>query len=179
MVFSTPLAITLKELGYDEGLNLSLPSEPLMIGITLVYILNEISHNITDNKILKHPITILIFVQMIWMLATTITSEMPIISIKFILSRIWFLVSCYFICTQAFKSKQAMTKHILYYSIALAMVAIITTIKHSSFGFDEKIADWIVSPFYNDHTAYGAALAMFIPVMGGMLLMQKLPLLLA
>ncbi len=39
MVFSTPLAISLKELGYDQGLNLSLPAEPLMIGITLIYFL--------------------------------------------------------------------------------------------------------------------------------------------
>ena len=84
MVFSTPLAITLKELGYSEGLNLSLPSEPLMIGITLVYFLNEVSNGITDKRILRHPITIIIFIQMAWMLLTTITSELPIISIKFI-----------------------------------------------------------------------------------------------
>jgi hypothetical protein len=50
MVFSTPLAISLKELGMSNGLNLSLPSEPLMIGMTLIYILNEISHGITDKK---------------------------------------------------------------------------------------------------------------------------------
>ena len=63
MVFSTPLAISLKELGYDQGLNLSLPAEPLMIGITLIYILNELSSKVTDKRILKHPITIIIFIQ--------------------------------------------------------------------------------------------------------------------
>ena len=174
MVFSTPLAISLKELGLTEGLNLSLPSEPLMIGVTMIYFLNELSSQVTDKRILKHPVTIIIFIQLAWMLLTTMTSELPVISVKFILSRIWFLTSCYFICTELFKKQKAMLYHILFYSVALAIVAIITTIKHSSYAFDEKIADWIVSPFYNDHTAYGAALAMYIPVMVGILLIKNI-----
>ena len=174
MVFSTPLAISLKELGYNDGLNLSLPTEPLMIGITLIYFLNELSTGVTDKRILRHPITIIIFIQLIWILITTVTSQLPIISIKFILARSWFLVSCYFICSELFKKKKTIIYHLLFYSIALAIVAIITTIKHSAYAFDEKIADWIVSPFYNDHTAYGAALAMYIPVMCGILFMKNI-----
>ncbi len=174
MVFSTPLAISLKEMGLSEGLNLSLPAEPLMIGITLIYFLNEISSGITPKRILRHPITIIIFIQMAWIFITLLTSELPVISTKFLLARTWFLVSCYFMCTQLFKKQDAIIKHLLFYSVALAIVAIITTYKHAAFAFDEKIADWIVSPFYNDHTAYGAALAMFIPVICGMLFMKNI-----
>ena len=36
--------------------------------------------------------------------------------------------------------------------------------KAVGFNFNDKTADWIVSPFYNDHTAYGAALTMFLPI---------------
>jgi O-antigen ligase len=136
--------------------------------------LNEISHGVTDKRILKHPVTLIIFAQLGWILITTFTSQIPIISIKFILSRIWFLTSCYFICTQLFKSKKAIIYHLLFYAVALSIVAIITTIKHAGYAFDEKIADWIVSPFYNDHTAYGAALAMYIPVMFGILCMKNI-----
>jgi putative inorganic carbon (HCO3(-)) transporter len=174
MVFSTPLAISLKELGLSEGLNLSLPAEPLMIGITLIYFLNEVSSGITPKRILRHPITIIIFIQMAWIFITLLTSQLPVISTKFLLARTWFLVSCYFICTQLFKKQEAIIKHLLFYAVALAMVAIITTYKHAAFAFDEKIADWIVSPFYNDHTAYGAALAMYIPVMCGILFMKNI-----
>jgi putative inorganic carbon (HCO3(-)) transporter len=174
MVFSTPLAISLKELGFDQGLNLSLPAEPLMIGITLIYFLNELSSGVTDKRVLKHPITMIIFIQMAWILVTTITSELPVISIKFLLARIWFLTSCYFICSELFKKKKAIIYHVLFYAAALAIVAIVTTYKHAAYSFDEKIADWIVSPFYNDHTAYGAALAMYIPVMFGLLFMKNI-----
>ncbi len=176
MVFSTPLAISLKEMGFYDGLDMSLPAEPLMIGITLIYFLNEISHGITDKRILKHPITIIIIVQMLWIVITTFTSELPIISIKFILSRTWFLTSCYFMASQLFKNQKTIINHLLLYGTALAVVAIITTFKHASYGFDEKTADWIVSPFYNDHTAYGSALAMFIPITCGMLFMKSISL---
>lgn len=174
MVFSTPLAISLKELGLSDGLNLSLPAEPLMIGITLVYFLNEVSSGITPKRILRHPITVIIFLQMAWILVTLATSQLPVISTKFLLARTWFLVSCYFICTQLFKKQESIIKHLLFYALALAIVAIITTYKHAAFSFDEKIADWIVSPFYNDHTAYGAALAMYIPVICGMMFMKNI-----
>lgn len=173
MVFTTPIAVTLKEMGYYSGLDMSLPTEPLMIGITLIYVLNEISHGITDRKVLKHPVTLIIFIQMLWILFTTFTSELPVISIKFILARTWFVTSCYFMATQLFKNQKSILWHLFLYGIALAIVALITTVKHAAYGFDEKTADWIVSPFYNDHTAYGAALAMYIPVMFGVLLMKN------
>ncbi len=172
MAFSTPLAITLKELGMSEGLNLSLPSEPLMIGLTLIYLLNELSSGITAKEVIRHPLTIIILMQLGWMAFTAITSELPVISLKYILSRTWFLTSCYFMAAYIFKNFKSIKIYVLSYAGALAIVAIITTIKHAAYGFDEKTADWIVSPFYNDHTAYGAVLAMFIPVMGGMLLMR-------
>lgn len=174
MVFSTPIAISLKELGMHNGFDLSLPSEPLMIGVTLLYFLNEVSNGVTNKQVLKHPVTIIIFIQLGWMFITMLFSELPVISIKYITARIWFLTSCYFLCTQFFKHQTSMVKHILFYSVALAIVAVITTVKHAAYGFDEKTADWIVSPFYNDHTAYGAALAMFIPLMVGLLLMKNI-----
>ena len=58
-----------------------------------------------------------------------------------------------------------MIRFVYTYAAALAIVICYTTVVHARFNFDEKAADWVVSPFYNDHTAYGAALAMFIPVM--------------
>lgn len=172
MAFATPLAITLKELGMSDGLNLSLPSEPLMIGMTILYLLNQLSSGLTAKEVLQHPLTVIILIQLSWMIFTNLTSELPVISLKYILSRIWFLTSCYFIATYIFKNFNSIKIYILAYAVALAIVAIITTVKHAAYGFDEKTADWIVSPFYNDHTAYGAVLAMFIPVMGGMVFMK-------
>lgn len=174
MVFCTPFAITLKDLGLTEGINLSLPTEPLMAGIMVIYLLNEFMFKITPRNILRHPITILIFIQLIWMFVTTLSSENFVVSIKYLVARLWFVFSCFFMCTQLFKDKKGILKFIFAYAAPLAVVCCITIYRHAAYNFDVKIADWIVDPFYNDHTDYGAVLAMFIPVMLSILFMKNI-----
>ena len=45
------------------------------------------------------------------------------------------------------------------------MCIVYTLYEHALVDFDEQIANYIMSPFYNDHTVYGAMLAMFFPVL--------------
>lgn len=165
LAFCTPLAISLKEMGLSDGMDLSLPSEPLMAGIMVLYIFNELSSRITDKKFLNHPVTILIIVQLAWMFVTTLTSTEVLISLKYLVSRLWFIFSCYIIMPHIFQNKKNIINFIYCYAAALALVVFYTVFQHAKFNFNDKAADWVVSPFYNDHTAYGAALAMFIPLM--------------
>ncbi|MDP1800630.1 MAG: O-antigen ligase family protein [Bacteroidota bacterium] len=165
LAFCTPLAITLKELGLSDGMDLSLPSEPLMAGIMILYIFNQLSSNITDKKFINHPVTLLIIVQLCWMLFTTLTSTEILISLKYLISRLWFIFSCYIIMPHIFQNKKNIINFVYCYAAALALVVFYTVFQHAKFNFNDKAADWVVSPFYNDHTAYGAALAMFIPIM--------------
>ncbi len=173
MVFFTPLAITLKELKLSESFDLSLPTEPLMAGIMLIYILNELMFKITPRNVLKHPITVIIMIQMTWIFITTLASVDFVVSIKFFIARTWFVFSCFFIMTQLLKDKKHLYRFIFAYAIPLAIVCLITIYKHAAFNFDHTTADWIVSPFYNDHTAYGAILAMYIPVLFSLLLQKQ------
>lgn len=173
MVFSTPFAVTLKNLGVSQGFDLSLPTEPLMAGLMLIYILNELMYKITPAKILKHPITIIILLQLLWMFITSISSVDFVVSIKYFVARLWFVFSCYFVATQLLKNRNSIKPFILAYAIPLAVVCLITIYRHAAFNFDDKIADWIVSPFYNDHTAYGVVLAMYIPVIIAMLFLTN------
>jgi len=175
LAFCTPLAVSLKELGLTQGPDLSLPTEPIMFGIMLVYILNSLQKDISDKKFFRHPVTILIIIQLLWMSVTTCTSTDFIISLKYLISRLWFIFSCYVIVPHLFVNRKNLINFVFAYTIALAIVVCYTTVSHARFNFDEKIADWIVSPFYNDHTAYGAALAMFIPVMVSCWFLKSIP----
>jgi O-antigen ligase len=164
LAFATPLAITLKELGLTESLDMSLPSEPIMIVLMFFYIFNELNMGIADKKFTRHPISILIMIQIGWIFITSLTSSDVVVSLKFLVSRLWFVFSCYVIMPHLFKDRKNLINFIFCYCAGLAIVVCITTVKHAAFNFNDKAADWIMSPFYNDHTAYGAALAMFIPV---------------
>ncbi len=174
LAFCTPLAITLKEMGLTQGPDLSIPTEPVMAGIMLMYILNALNAGINDKGFLRHFVTRLIMFQLLWMFITTLTSTELIISLKYLISRLWFIFSCYLIIPFLFKDKKNIVRFIFSYGFALAIVVAYTTARHAQFTFNDKAADWVVSPFYNDHTAYGAALAMFIPVLVSFLFVKSI-----
>lgn len=166
IVFFTPLAVTLRELGISMQIDLSLPTEPIMAGTLILMLMHQLRGNFISKAFLSHPISILIFIQLFWILITAITSEMPLVSVKFLIARLWFLGTAFFMASYLFnQDRKSIIKFLLAYILPLALVIIYTLINHAAYAFDEDTADWIVSPFYNDHTAYGAAIAMFIPVL--------------
>jgi O-antigen ligase len=59
------------------------------------------------------------------------------------------------------------------YVASFTAVIVYTFIRHSHTHFSEKGAHTAVNPFYNDHTAYGALLAMFIPILGGLSMIKR------
>lgn len=168
MAFSVPFSIVFE--GENVNLGISLPSEALMVSVTLLFFCRIFYDLSMRRELLKHPVTIAIFTYLGWMLLCCITSEYPIVSIKFLLSKIWFIVSSYFMVIHLMKKD--IRKWITFfdcYAIALMCVVLITTVKYSAYGFQGHIAHWIMKPFYNDHTAYGAILAMFIPIVCGLM----------
>jgi putative inorganic carbon (hco3(-)) transporter len=167
-VFVTPLAVDIGD--YDMGVNISLPSEPLLIGILFFLILKILLEGGIERRIVRHPVTLAILFSLAWMLITSITSEIPLVSFKYLLSRLWFIIPMYFGGLMLFRAKKNIRRFIWAYVASLIIVVIYTTVVHSRYGFSEKAGHWVMSPFYNDHTAYGMILALFIPMMTGLAL---------
>ncbi|MCD4664313.1 MAG: O-antigen ligase family protein, partial [Bacteroidales bacterium] len=160
-----PIAINVRDL--DFGIGISLPTEPLMFGVLIFFIIKILYEGKYDIRILKHPVTISILLFLIWILFTSITSEMPVVSFKFLLSRLWFIIPFYFLAVLLFKEFGNTKLFIWLYVISFSAVIIYTLYNHALRGFDEESGHWVMTPFYNDHTAYGAILAMFVPVLLG------------
>lgn len=162
IAFLTPLSINLRGLGIGVDLSISLPVEPLLFGVLFFFIAKLLYEKKFDNEITRHPISIVIYVMFIWIIITTITSELPLVSVKYLLSRIWFVIPAYFVCAKLFKDPNNISKFIWFYIAGLIIVVIYTTINHALNGFSGNSAHWVMTPFYNDHTAYGAAIAIYL-----------------
>ena len=162
IVFFTPLAISIKD--SDFGLGVSLPTEPLMAGVLLMFIIKMFYDWSFDKRFLKHPLTLAIIFNLLWLLLTTLTSELPIVSIKYFVSRLWFVIPFYFLISKLVKNTKDIRKFAWLYTIPLIIVIIYTTIHHSMWGFGVEAGHWVMTPFYNDHTAYGMILAFFLPI---------------
>ncbi len=163
VVFLTPLAINLQNL--DGGLGLSLPTEPIIFGIMLIFIFKQLHSNTMDIKVMKHPVTIAIIINLVWIFITCVTSDIPVVSFKFLIARLWFVIVFYFLCTQLFKNYNNIKRFDWLYILPFTLIIFYTLYEHSLMNFAEAPANYVMSPFYNDHTIYGAILAMFFPAL--------------
>jgi O-antigen ligase len=163
----TPLAINITQFEFNVGV--SIPSEPLMLGVLLIFLVKLIFDDPLDLRIWKHPMTIVILLQLLWMLITSTVSDLPMVSFKQLLARLWFVVPFYFLGIQLFKRPSQIYTFIWCYTLPLLVVIGYTTYHHASWGFNEEAGHWVMEPFYNDHTIYGAILALFIPMFTGFL----------
>jgi putative inorganic carbon (HCO3(-)) transporter len=99
---------------------------------------------------------------------------MPMVSLKHFFAKVWFVFPLYFFPIVLFKKRMNIHKFFILYIIPLSIVIVYTINKHLSFGlFDKKAAHLVMRPFYNDHTSYGAILAMYLPVLIGLILLFR------
>jgi O-antigen ligase len=162
ITFLTPVAVNITNVEF--GLGLSVPTEPLMFGVLVMFAVKLIYEDKYDSSILRHPVTILILADLAWIFITSLTSQLPVVSFKFFLARLWFLVPFYFLGILLFRKIANIRWFIWLYAVPLMGVIAYTTYYHYLWGFDEEAGHWVMEPFYNDHTAYGAVLTLFIPL---------------
>ncbi len=161
ITFLTPISIY--SVHSEFNLGLSLPAEPLMFGVLIIFLFKILGGFEFDKRIIRHPLSIVIILNLVWIFITTLTSEIPLVSAKFLIARLWFVIPFFFVASLLFKKFSNTKKFIWLYVISLLIVVVYTITRHASYGFGEQAGNWVMKPFYNDHTAYGAALAMFIP----------------
>lgn len=165
ITFATPFAVLIRD--YDMGIGVSIPTEPMLAGVLLIFLLREIYIHDFDRKVWRHPLSIAVIINLLWIGITTMTSELPVVSLKFLLSRLWFVIPFFFIISQLFRNFHKIHLFLWLYLVPLAGVVCYTVYNHYLFGFQEDPAHWVMSPFYNDHTSYGAVLAMYLPICVG------------
>lgn len=163
LIFATPLSIFY--FNKDLHLGFTLPTEPLLFGILLLFLFKVLFRGGFDQKIAFHPLSIAILFNVFWMLVTSITSEMPLISFKFFLARLWFLAAFFYLMSQLLKKKEENLYRIIWlYILPLAGVVIYTLVIHAQWDFTKESSVWVMFPFFKEHTSYGAVLSMYIPI---------------
>ncbi len=165
VAFLTPLSTSLKELGlYNPiGIEMALPTEPLLFGLMIIAWVKMFSDKSLFKGLLKHPISIAISAYLLWMLFTTLSSSMPMVSLKLFISRLWFISSFYVLAYAWFQQKNNIHRFVKAYLVGLSLVVLYTIIHHATKGFEHDAAHWVMSPFFKDHTSYGMALALILP----------------
>jgi O-antigen ligase len=155
----TPLSVDLSELDID-GVGLIIPTELLLMGLFLLALWQ---FALGRKLYFKHPLLWWVAIYFSWMLITTMTSEDPLVSFKYIIARAWYIVPCFLLLVPLFEKHIAPEKIYRLYFITLILAIVYTIIRHSMHGFDKDSAHWVMEPLFKDHTVYGAALALVFP----------------
>ncbi len=167
----TPLSINIEE--YTEGFGLFLPTEPILFGLMILYFFYQINSSISNTKIWKHPIIVAAIIYFSFVLMASFTSSAPLVSFKFLLSKLWFFVPMVLFGSFFFRKKENI-RYFLYLFVLGCFIAIVYTLSiHASYNFGEKEGHWVMWPFFKDHTVYGAIIALALPLAIGLLVSKK------
>ena len=162
LVFATPLSIFYYN--PDLRVGFTLPTEPIIFGVMLLFFFRLLYDGGYDMRILRHPLSIAILFYLFWIFFTSFSSEMPFVSFKVFLSRLWFISVCYFLMAQLFRKEKNIRYFFWLFMLPLCLVVIYTLIIHGQHGFTKDTSVWVMFPFFKEHTSYGAVLAMYVPV---------------
>ncbi len=171
LAFLTPLSINIEE--YTSSFGLFVPTEPLLFGLMILLSAFQIKKAFLPQYIWRSPLIWAIVIYILWMLLSALTSSHPIVSFKFILARLWFIVPVLFFGTYFFQKRSNRISFIWLFIVATVIVIIYTLIHHSFYGFGEKEGHWVMSPFFKDHTIYGAIVALILPLAVGLHFYKK------
>lgn len=164
IIFFIPLSINILIPDWNIEIGKELPARPLLSVIMFLFFARILLENNYDLKVTKHPVSIAIICYLIWVFFTSVTSQIPIVSFKFFLTKLWCTVCFYFIGIILFKNLKNIKNYIWLYALSMVIVIGYTLYNHSLYNFNEITSHWVMTPFFNDHTAYAASLAFLIPV---------------
>ena len=165
MALLLPVSVNLEDIGM--GVGISLPGEVMVIIMALLVLINLLNGRYITIDIIRHPVSIAIGLNLLWMVIASVTSTMPVISWKYMMMRIAFVGVFYLFFMQIMGSIKNIQKFMWLFAAALTAVIVYTLLRHSQFNFIQQVNGYVPQPFFKDHTIYGACVAMLLPFFAG------------
>ncbi|HPX53949.1 MAG TPA: O-antigen ligase family protein [Bacteroidales bacterium] len=169
-LFLTPLSLQLSYLTGSTGFDLSLPTEPVMAFLLLTVLFRLTVTREFPKELLRHPMTWMAGLYLLWTFITALTSTIPGVSFKTLSYRLWFMAGFYLVTARLAFVERFRKRYILAYAAGLAVVVIYFIIRVQGAGLlNQQFAHSACYPFYKDHTSFGASMAFIIPPLTVML----------
>lgn len=175
IAFLVPLSMPLYRLIPGLDFDFWFPTEPILLLFLLVILLKSIKERYFEVSLANHPVFWAILFYLSWLIVCTVPSEMPLVSIKYVIAKLWFIGVFFYLGFTLFKANSKIFRHfIIAFMIGLIVVCTLTLIKHFNRGiFDQKQAHGACQPFFIDHTSYGAIIAFLLPTAIGFIFIVK------
>lgn len=153
------------EVDLPSGFSTDFPTEFLVIGLMGVYLLYLLQeYRRLNANYLLHPLSLLVLLHLGWILATTITSQIPWISLKFFLAKTWYVVVFFYLAGRMLRSERDFKIFFWVTIIPLCLTAVYAIVRHYGEGFSFMAVNRVVVPFYRNHVNYACLLVLMVPL---------------
>jgi O-antigen ligase len=95
-------------------------------------------------------------------MATAITSSEQVVSIKFLLAKVWYITAFYLMAGQILR-RIGIAPIPLVVLIPMLITVLWVLGRHAGYGFSFADVNRVLNPFYRNHVAYACILALFVP----------------
>ncbi len=160
IVLLTPLSV---DYTLPGGIKLSTPAELLIIVVALVLTAKILAGMDVKKNTVGHPISLLLIGSLVWALLTTLTSEIPMVSLKRFLIETLYTLVLFFGFLWLKPSRKTNPTIWLLYGVGLVIPILISTYNHYTLGFGQKASVYVSYPFFDEHTIYAASVTFVIP----------------
>ncbi len=152
------------EVEVGSSLATSLPTEPLMVLLMFICFAYYMAHPKKLSKdFFNHPITLFLFLHILWIAITACYSLIFLVSLKFLLAKTWFVATCFFMTALFIKEEKDFRSVFWCFSLPLCLVICWTIARHASHNFGFQEANIVMGPFFRNHVNYAVTLAFFYP----------------
>jgi O-antigen ligase len=148
-----------------NSLSTSLPDEPMMWLFFLVFLFVAAHEpGRLPRWYFNSPLTIIIGLQLVWLLVSVAFSQVFVLSAKFLLAKSWYLVCFYLLPVMIFKTAKDLKIAFWAFCIPLLATVLIITFRHSAFGFSFVSINGAIGKLYYNHVEYASVVSMFFPL---------------
>ncbi|GAA4456582.1 O-antigen ligase family protein [Rurimicrobium arvi] len=163
LLFSVPASIQIWFLG--DSLSTSVPDEPIMwLFLLLSVVLIAAKPKIIPEWFWRNGLTMIIVAQYLWLIVSVIYSHVPLLSLKFLAAKTWFLASFFLIPVFIFREKKDWIKAFWLLFIPTTILVTIVFYKHWRLGFSFELIQVAVRYLFYNHVDYSTFLSMIFPV---------------
>ena len=153
-VFLIPMSVPFS---FGENV-ISLPSEMLLVFLAFFVLIRLIFFDKIKLNTRIHPLSVLLYSGLIWMIISSAFSTMPAVSMKRTLIIGMYVIVFYTMLSRYLEDIRFIRRLFIAYSTGLIIPILNTLYAHAGSNFDMTSAFMVTTPFFPEHTIYAACL---------------------
>lgn len=162
LILFIPLSV---EMGFG-ALGTDLPTEPLMIALSGIFILHFLRYGGQyDARYFTHPLALLLYAHLGWIFFTTLFSEGFLVSLKFSLAKCWYVIPFFLLSERFLRTPAEIDRVFNLLFWPLLFVAAQSIVRHAMIDFDFVDQFKTIAPFMRNHVSYAGILSCLTPWM--------------